>query len=87
MYYHNVSHYIGLGIHDVGNTDLPLVENAVLTIDAGIYVAEEGIGMRVEDDVLITSNGSENLSASIIKEVDDIEAYMANNGTIPRMRP
>jgi Xaa-Pro aminopeptidase len=77
-YYHNVSHYIGLGIHDVGNTDLPLPENSVLTIDAGIYVAEEGIGMRVEDDVLITADGSENLSISIIKEIDEIEAFMAS---------
>ena len=58
-YYHNVSHYIGLGIHDVGNTVLPLRENAVLTIDAGVYVAEEGIGMRVEDDALITGSGSQ----------------------------
>jgi Xaa-Pro aminopeptidase len=76
-YYHNVSHYLGLGIHDVGDTELPLRENAVLTIDAGVYVAEEGIGMRVEDDVLITADGSENLSVSIIKEIDDIETYMA----------
>jgi Xaa-Pro aminopeptidase len=76
-YYHNVSHYMGLDIHDVGNTDLPIPVNAVLTIDAGVYVAEEGIGMRVEDDVLITVDGCENLSGSIIKEIDDIEEYMA----------
>ena len=76
-YYHNVSHYLGLGIHDVGDLELPLRENAVLTIDAGVYVAEEGIGMRVEDDVLITAGGAENLSVSIIKEIDDIESYMA----------
>jgi Xaa-Pro aminopeptidase len=79
-YYHNVSHYLGLGIHDVGDTDAPLPENAVLTIDAGVYVAEEGIGLRVEDDVLITAEGAENLSTSIIKEVDDIEAFMAGVG-------
>ena len=76
-YYHGVSHYIGLGIHDVGDTDQPLRANSVLTIDAGVYVAEEGIGMRVEDDVLITEDGSENLSTSIIKEIDDIESFMA----------
>jgi Xaa-Pro aminopeptidase len=76
-YYHSVSHYLGLGIHDVGDTDLPVPENAVLTLDAGIYVAEEGIGLRVEDDVVITEDGCENLSSSIIKEIDEIEAYMA----------
>lgn len=77
-YYHNVSHYIGLGIHDVGNTELPIPENATLTIDTGVYVAGEGIGLRVEDTVLITSSGCENLSSSIVKEIEDIEAYMAH---------
>jgi len=76
-YYHNVSHYLGLGIHDVGDTDAPIPENAVLTIDAGVYVAEEGIGLRVEDDVLITSDGCENLSIEIPKEIEDIERFMA----------
>ncbi len=78
-YYHKVSHYMGLGIHDVGDLELPLPVNAVLTLDAGVYVAEEGIGLRVEDDVLITENGCENLSASIIKEIDDIENFMRRN--------
>ena len=77
-YYHSVSHYMGLGIHDVGNTDMPIPEGAVLTLDAGVYVAEEGIGMRVEDDVLITNGGCENLSNSIVKEIEDVEASMAS---------
>ena len=80
-YYHSVTHYMGLGIHDVGDTGLPVPENAVMTIDAGVYVAEEGIGMRVEDDVLITSRGCENLSVSIVKETGDIENFMAAAGS------
>jgi len=77
-YYHGVSHYIGLDIHDVGHTDLPIPENAVLSIDAGVYIKEEGIGLRVEDTVLVSGNGAVNLSHSIKKEVSDIEALMAS---------
>jgi Xaa-Pro aminopeptidase len=76
-YYHSVTHFLGLGIHDVGDGSEPIPEGAVLTIDAGVYVAEEGTGLRVEDDVLITQNGCQNLSTSIRKEVEDIEAMMA----------
>jgi len=48
----------------------------VLTIEPGLYIAEEGIGVRVEDNVLVTKEGRENLSQSIIKEVKDIESMM-----------
>ena len=75
-YYHKVSHYIGLGIHDVGDTEAPIPANSVLSIDTGVYVASEGIGLRVEDTVLVKESGCENLSDSIIKEIDDIEAFM-----------
>jgi len=76
-YYHGVSHYIGLDIHDVGNSDVPLPENVVLSIDAGVYVKAEGIGLRVEDTVLVTDKGAVNLSLSIMKEVRDIEEWMS----------
>ena len=76
-YYHNVSHYLGLDVHDVGNYLTPLKPGIVLTIEPGIYVEEEKIGIRIEDNVLVTENGSINLSSSIIKEIEDIEAFMA----------
>ncbi len=76
-YYHGVSHFIGLDIHDVGNIDIPLLENVVLSIDAGVYIKEEGIGLRVEDTVLVTGKGAINLSQSIKKEVSDIEELMS----------
>lgn len=75
-YYHNVSHYLGLDVHDTGTYQEPLAPGAVITVEPGIYIAEEGIGIRIEDNVLVTKNGYENLSKDIIKEVADIEAFM-----------
>ncbi|MGD9761093.1 MAG: aminopeptidase P family protein [Candidatus Izemoplasmatales bacterium] len=75
-YYHGVSHYLGLDVHDTGTYSETLVPGVVLTIEPGIYVAEEGIGIRIEDNVLVTKSGYENLSKDIIKEVKDIEAFM-----------
>jgi Xaa-Pro aminopeptidase len=76
-YYHSVSHYLGLDVHDVGTYQIPLVPGVVLTIEPGIYVEEEGIGIRIEDDIIITENGCQNLSEGIIKEVDDIQAFLS----------
>ena len=75
-YYHNVSHYLGLDVHDVGTYLVPLKAGVVLTIEPGFYIEEEAIGIRIEDDVLVTETGSINLSSSIIKEVNEIEEFM-----------
>ncbi|MDD3129469.1 MAG: Xaa-Pro aminopeptidase [Candidatus Izemoplasmatales bacterium] len=75
-YYHNVSHYLGLDVHDVGTYSQPLSPGAVITVEPGIYIEEEAIGIRIEDDVLVTSKGHENLSKNIIKEIKDIEDFM-----------
>lgn len=61
-YTHACSHYLGLDTHDVGDYDVPLAENMVLTVEPGIYIPEEGIGVRIEDDVLITKTGVKVLS-------------------------
>lgn len=62
-YPHAVSHHLGLDVHDLADYSVPLAENMVITVEPGIYVKEEGIGVRIEDDVLITKTGNRLLSA------------------------
>ena len=73
VYYHSVSHFMGLDTHDCGSKNDKLEPGNVVTCEPGLYFKDLKIGVRIEDDVLITENGSEILSDSIIKEVDDIE--------------
>jgi Xaa-Pro aminopeptidase len=87
FFMHRTSHWLGMDVHDVGayfveGKPRPLAAGMVLTIEPGIYVSAEdseapgeyrGIGVRIEDDVLITERGHENLSANVPKTVDDVE--------------
>lgn len=75
-YYHGLGHALGLDVHDVGNPQLPFRVGQVITVEPGLYISEEGIGVRIEDNLLLTETGCINLSSEIIKEVSDIEAYM-----------
>ena len=75
-FFHGVSHYLGLDTHDVGGRNVKLAPGMVLTVEPGLYVPEENIGIRIEDDVLITADGHEVLSRQIIKTVEDIERFM-----------
>lgn len=74
VYYHGASHYLGLEVHDVGIRSRLLKPGCVLTVEPGCYVEKLGIGIRIEDDVLVTSSGYENLSYSIPKKIKEIEA-------------
>ena len=77
-YYHGVSHMLGLETHDAGRHNEGYLEKGmVLTVEPGLYIAEEGIGIRIEDDVLVTENGCQVLSPQIPRTTEDIEKLMA----------
>jgi Xaa-Pro aminopeptidase len=73
---HGTSHYLGLDVHDVGNFFEPISENMVFTVEPGIYIKEEKIGIRLEDNVVIKNDGVFNLMRNIPIEVDEIEELM-----------
>lgn len=79
-YMHGVSHHIGIDVHDADIAEgKELCEGAIISDEPGLYIDEEGIGIRIEDDLLITGNGCEVLSADIIRDPDEIERFMAEN--------
>ena len=89
FFMHGLSHWLGLDVHDVGvygaDRSRVLEPGMVITVEPGLYIAPDadvpeeyrGIGVRIEDDILITEDGNENLTASVVKKADDIEALMA----------
>ena len=90
FYMHGLGHWLGLDVHDVGDygteRDRPLEIGMVLTIEPGLYIPKsadvpeqyKGIGIRIEDNLLITEYGNKNLTSGVPKEMDEIEALMAN---------
>jgi Xaa-Pro aminopeptidase len=75
---HGIGHFLGLEVHDVGDSSVPLHEGDVITIEPGIYIPEENIGIRIEDNYWITKDGAVCLSENVFKEVEEIEEVLQN---------
>jgi len=75
---HGLGHYIGLNVHDAGDYTVPLGPGMAFTIEPGIYIPEEGIGVRIEDDFLVDQDGKLiKLSAALASNAEDVEKAMA----------
>lgn len=74
---HGTSHYLGLDVHDVGSWTEPIEAGMVFTCEPGIYIPEENLGIRLENDILVTDNGPKDLMKNIPLEAEEIEALMA----------
>ena len=94
FYMHGIGHWLGMDVHDVGSymdekgNSRRFQSGMVLTIEPGIYISKKnknvsaeyrGIGIRIEDDVLVTKSGCDVLTKSLPKEIDQIESIMARN--------
>ena len=73
---HGLSHHVGLDVHDLGDVNEPLKAGMVFTIEPGIYIPEESIGVRIEDTILVTGTGSKNLSGALPRDPDEIERLL-----------
>ncbi|HKK59619.1 MAG TPA: aminopeptidase P N-terminal domain-containing protein [Salinivirga sp.] len=73
---HGTSHFMGIDVHDVGDTKEKLQPGMVLTCEPGLYIKEEALGVRIENDILVTENGNEDLMAHIPRETEDIEKML-----------
>jgi Xaa-Pro aminopeptidase len=77
FFIHGLGHYVGLDVHDVGDYSKPLVPGVVITIEPGIYLPDEGLGVRIEDMYLVTETGLVKLSADIPSAPEEVERWMA----------
>ena len=73
---HGTSHHLGLDVHDLSNRYAPIQAGMVFTCEPGIYIPEENIGVRIEDNIVITEDSHINLMKNIPIEVEEIEDLM-----------
>ena len=73
---HGTSHHLGLDVHDYGYPEMEMKEGMVFTVEPGIYIREENLGIRLENDVVIMNDGIDDLMVNIPIEADEIESIM-----------
>ncbi|HSG47506.1 MAG TPA: M24 family metallopeptidase, partial [Longimicrobiales bacterium] len=83
---HGLSHWLGMDVHDVGEYGTPLAPGMVITIEPGVYIEEEELGIRIEDDVLVTESGYELLTGELPRDPAAVEAVMAEPPRRVRLR-
>jgi len=74
--YHGISHHLGLDVHDLGTRTEPIKAGMLFTVEPGIYIEQEQIGIRIENNVWITRNGNKDLFKAIPITAEEIEAVM-----------
>jgi Xaa-Pro aminopeptidase len=74
--YHGISHHLGIDVHDLGTRTTPIQAGMVFTVEPGIYIKEEGMGVRIENNVWITAKGNQDLFKNIPIKAEEIEALM-----------
>jgi Xaa-Pro aminopeptidase len=74
--YHGISHHLGIDVHDLGSFDIPVQAGMVFTVEPGIYIEEEKMGIRIENNIWVTEDGNIDLMADIPITVDEIESFM-----------
>jgi Xaa-Pro aminopeptidase len=74
---HGFGHFVGLDVHDAGDTERPIPVGAVFTVEPGVYLPDQGFGVRIEDEVLITDHGYRLLTSSIPRKLEEVEAWVA----------
>jgi len=80
--YHGISHHLGIDVHDLGTKTSPIKPGMVFTVEPGIYIEEEKMGIRIENNVVITKNGNTDLMKEIPITAEEIESYMRNKPAV-----
>lgn len=74
---HGIGHFVGLDVHDAGDTERPIPAGAVFTVEPGVYLPAQGFGVRIEDEVLMTDKGYKVLTGALPRKLEDVEAWVA----------
>ncbi len=80
---HGFGHFVGLDVHDAGDYEAPIPTGAVFTVEPGVYLPQQGFGIRIEDEVLMTEHGYQLLTSMIPRKLEDVESWVARMRQAP----